>query len=411
MRRIFVILSVITGCSLLLVSCEELKSATPLSPSIAGPIAGVQITEPAIVSPADGSRIASDTQPITFMVSNADTSGVRPLTYALEIAVDGDFKTKVFSQTGITPGDGKTSYRLPQSLGAERVYYWRVRAYDGANDGDYSPAMSFTVFTPVVIGVPGLSSPPDGGVTTSLKPILEVFNAPVSGPAGQMHVLFEVATDAAMANRIYSVDALAGSSRTAYGIPSDLVTSTRYYWRVRAFDNANHAGNYSNTFSFVTPAPVVVTPPPGESGPTTAPGDQIDMKAITVVKGADFRGWAVTSTMTSVTRSGTTLCTDHTKSGRWPAIQFFDSDATIEGNQWFIVSLGGRWYAGADEWLRPGQICKDVGPQVGHDGFGGTVLENWTPSPGELMGIAVSAPARAGQQGLAERSNVVLFRW
>jgi len=349
------------------------------------------------------------------MVSNAATSGVRPLSYSLEIAVDTAFATKVFSQTGITPGDGNTSYRLPASLGPERVYYWRVRAYDGANTGDYSPTMSFMVFTPVVIGQPGISSPLDGQTTTTVKPILEVLNAPVSGPAGQMRVLFEVATDAAMANRIYSVDVAAGASRTAYGIPNDLANSTRYYWRARAFDNANHAGNYTNTFSFVTPAPVIVTPPPptggGDGTPTTAPNDQIDMKQVTVALGADLRGWAVTSTMIAASHTNGDLCTNHTKAGKWPQLPFFDTGATVEGNQWFFAFIGGRWVAGANEWLRPGQTCKGIDGHIGHDNFGGTALQNWTPTPGETLGVAVSTPARAGQQGGAERSNVVLIKW
>jgi hypothetical protein len=409
MRRNFVTLCALAAGALLLTSCEVSKSATPLSPSIAGPIAGVEISEPVVVSPADGAKIASDTQPITFTVTNASSNGVRPLTYALEIAVDSGFANKIFSQTGITPGDGRTSFRLPSNLGAERTYFWRVKAYDGANDGDYSSTMSFSVFTPVTIGRPGLSSPVNGSTTTSLKPILEVLNAPVTGPAAQMHYLFEVATDASMGNRIFSADVLAGASRTAYGIPSDLTPATRYYWRARAFDTQNHVGDYSDIFSFVTSAGT--SPGPTDPGPQSSPDDQIDMKQVTIALGADIRGWAVTSTMISAAHTGGDLCTNHTKAGRWPALPFFDTGATVEGNQWFFVNLNGKWYAGANEWLRPGQVCKGIAGNIGADNFPNTPLQNWSPSPGELLGVMVSTPARAGQQGTAERSNVVLIRW
>lgn len=410
MRRNFVTLCVLAGSALLLTACEASKSATPLSPSIAGPIAGVQISEPVVVSPADGSKIASDTQPVTFTVTNASSNGVRPLTYALEIAVDSGFANKVFSQTGITPGDGRTTFRLPSNLAAERTYFWRVKAYDGANDGDYSPTMSFSVFTPVVIGRPGLSSPANNSTTTSLKPILEVINATVTGPAGQMHYLFEVSLDASMGNRIYGADVLAGAARTAYGIPDNLTPSTRYFWRARAFDTLNHVGNYSDVFSFVTTAGAAQTPTdPGT--PQTAPDDQIDMKQVTIALGADIRGWAVTSTMISASHTGGDLCTNHTKAGRWPELPFFDTGATVEGNQWFFVNLGGKWFAGANEWLRPGQICKGIAGNIGGDNFPNTPLQNWSPSPGETLGVMVSTPARAGQQGTAERSNVVLIRW
>jgi len=174
-------------------------------------------------------------------------------------------------------------------------------------------------------------------------------------------------------------------------------------------------GNYTTTFSFVTPAPVVVvTPPPsggGDSTPTTAPNDQIDMKQVTIALGADLRGWAVTSTMISASHTNGDLCTNHTKAGKWPALPFFDTGATVEGNQWFFALIGGRWIAGANEWLRPGQTCKGIDGHIGHDNFSGTALESWTPTPGETLGVAVSTPARVGQQGGAERSNVVLIRW
>jgi hypothetical protein len=409
MRRNFVTLCVLAAGALLLTSCDVSKSATPLSPSIAGPIAGVQISEPIVVSPANGAKIASDAQPITFTVTNASSNGVRPLTYALEIAVDSAFANKIFTQTGITPGDGLTSFRLPSNLGAERGYFWRVKAYDGANEGDYSPTMTFSVFTPVTIGRPGLSSPLDGSTTASLKPILEVINATVTGPATQMHYLFEVAPDASMGNRIFTGDVLAGASRTAYGIPSDLAPATRYFWRARAFDTQNHVGEYSDIFSFVTSAGTS----PGPTGPPaqTSPDDQLDMKQVTIALGADIRGWAVTSSMISAAHVGGDLCTNHTKAGRWPALPFFDTGATVEGNQWFFVNLNGKWYAGANEWLRPGQICKGIAGDIGGDNFPNTPLQNWSPSPGELLGVMVSTPARAGQQGTAERSNVVLIRW
>ncbi|MEO8482595.1 MAG: hypothetical protein ABI634_10325 [Acidobacteriota bacterium] len=409
MRRNFVTLCVLAGSALLLSACQASKSATPLSPSIAGPIAGVQISDPVVISPINGAKIASDTQPITFTVDNASSNGVRPLTYVLEIAVDSGFANKVFSQTGITPGDGRTAFRLPSNLGAERTYFWRVKAYDGANDGDYSPTMSFSVFTPVVIGRPGLSSPINGSTTTSQKPILEVLNAPVTGPAAQIRYLFEVAPDASMSNRIISADVVAGASRTAYGIPSDLSPGTRYFWRSRAFDTQNHVGDYSDIWTFVTAAATAA--PPTDQPPQTAPDDQIDMKQVTIALGADVRGWAVTSTMISATHVGGDLCTNHTKAGRWPALPFFDTGATVEGNQWFFVNLNGKWFAGANEWLRPGQICKGIAGNIGGDNFPNTPLQNWSPSPGELLGVMVSTPARAGQQGTAERSNVVLIRW
>jgi hypothetical protein len=418
MRRIFATLFVLTIPSLLASGCEESKSATPLSPSIAGPIAGVVITEPAAVSPSGDARIASDQQPIKLIVNNASSNGVRPLSYRFEIATTGDFSQVVYSKNVSAPGDGQTTLLLEQSLdpgATERAYYWRAKAYDGANDGDFTPPVKFTVFRPVSIGRPGVISPPNNSTTSTLKPVLEVQNAPVSGPAASVRVLFQLATSAAMSNPLLSVDVPAGpNGRTAYPVPNDLLPTTVYFWRARAFDTAGHTGDFSDIFAFTTPAAATGGGGGGGGGgtPISSPNDQIDMKSVVIEWGADIRSWAVTSTMTSVTRNGTTFCTNHTKAGQWPVLPFFDDPGvTIEGNQWFFAKIGGVWYGGANEWMRPGQTCKDVGGFIGENYGNAEHLSHWSPHSGEVVGVAVSTPARAGQQGTAERSNIVLFTW
>lgn len=408
MRRISVITLLAALPLLVLAGCERQKSATPLSPSIAGPIAGVEISPPAPAVPSEGTRIASDQQPISLTINNATSNGVRPLSYLFEIATDVGFANKVFTQSGVTPGSGTTAFRLPQNLAPERVYYWRVKAYDGANEGEFSPPVSFTVFTPVVIGIPTLVSPNDNATLTTRTPQLVVQNAPVSGPAGAITYHYEIATDGAMANRVVSAEVGAGSGQTTY-TPPELGANTRFFWRARAFDFAR-VGDWSSVRSFVTPAATSTPVPPGPDS-TPAPNDQIDLRTVTYALGANITNWAVTSTILSAGYNGTDLCINHTKAGRWPHLPFFDTGAVIEGNQWFFANIGGRWIGGANEWLRPGQTCKLIDGHVGQGGFGGTLLANWTPQRGETVGVAVSTPARTGQLGGAERSNVVLIKW
>src|SRR4030095_15141175 len=76
--------------------CEVDKSENPLSPSIAGPIAGVEITPPRRVEPAQNAKVKHSQQPIRLMVENAATNGVRPLSYSFEVASDRAVQTKVF---------------------------------------------------------------------------------------------------------------------------------------------------------------------------------------------------------------------------------------------------------------------------------------------------------------------------
>ena len=79
-------------------ACEMTKSEHPLGPTVAGPIPGVNITPPTPVEPGQGFRIAVDSQPVTLTLSNAATTGVRPLNYLFEVATDAGFR-----QQGIQP--------------------------------------------------------------------------------------------------------------------------------------------------------------------------------------------------------------------------------------------------------------------------------------------------------------------
>src|ERR1700686_2033437 len=94
---------------LALSACEASKSSTPLSPAVAGPIPGVEISAPKILTPPSGTKIAVDQQPVSLLIENALSSGPRPLSYVFEVATDANFNNKVFTRDSIAPGDcGRT---------------------------------------------------------------------------------------------------------------------------------------------------------------------------------------------------------------------------------------------------------------------------------------------------------------
>jgi hypothetical protein len=401
-------------------SCEQGKSANPLSPLIAGPIEGVSVSAPILLEPTTNQAIDVAQQPLTLMIENGSSNGVRPVLYLVDVSTDANFTTMVFQKSGIPAGpNGRTTVKLPDPLAPERTYYWRSKADDGANASAYTAAKSFSIFTPVVIGAPTLKAPTDGGKLTTRRPTLTINNAIRTGPAGAITYLFEAAESPTMAVRLAAVEIAEGSGgETSFAVTSDLPYATRYFWRVRAFD-PKHEGPWSAVFSFVTPdappPPPVVTPPPSTPGPTPgpAPGDELNLNDVTWAKGEHIKNWAVTSTITRAYRNGSDFCTEHTKSGQWPVLGFFDiPGVVVEGSQIMIANIGGKWYGGAGEWLRPGQVCKLIDGHVGQNVYyDSPPLQYWTPSPGELVGVAVSTPSRAGQWGTAERSNVVLIRW
>ena len=131
-------------------ACELTKTENPLSPSVAGPIAGVEISAPKLLEPGAGAQIPGDKQPITLLIENSASTGQRPLNYSFEVATDSNFNNIVFVREGVSPGEnGRTALTLPNSLGTGRGYFWRAKAQDGANTGPYSSMVAFNVFTPV----------------------------------------------------------------------------------------------------------------------------------------------------------------------------------------------------------------------------------------------------------------------
>ncbi len=250
----------------LLAACDASKSANPLSPSVAGPIAGVEISAPKPLEPVADSSLASDKQPVTLLIENASTTGQRPLSYRIEVAADPGFSTMVFSKDGVAPGgNGRTSIQVPDKLASDRTYFWRARAQDGANTGPFSGALKFSVFTPAVLNAPGPISPVGGTKVGSLNPDFSFHNASRSGAIGSITYMVEVSTDDSFAGRFATfTHGETGSAAGTTTVPSasPMPGSATIFWRVRAWDGTIN-GPWSTTQFFKTPA---APPPPTDGG-------------------------------------------------------------------------------------------------------------------------------------------------
>ena len=246
-------------------ACTTSKSSNPLSPSIAGPIPGVDISAPKLLEPGSGWQMDSTKQPLTLLVENALTSGARPLTYTFEVATDADLNNKVFTRDGISQGDGgRTSLRLPDALAGGRTYYWRAKAGDGANTGPYASAVNFNVFIPIVISEPAPVSPVNDVTVSDTHPRFTFNNAPTSGPVGAMTYTVEIATDSGFSNKVAVWNVAQQPSQTNLDAPANLSNGKTYYWRVRGSEASGAMGPWSSTQSFKTPA--APAPPSGGGG-------------------------------------------------------------------------------------------------------------------------------------------------
>jgi len=95
-----------------LAACQAKKSENPLSPSVAGPIPGVEISAPRLLEPSQGFKFKENQQPIKLVVENSVTTGVRKLLYYFEVSSDQGFANKVYARGGVPEGDGRTSVQL-----------------------------------------------------------------------------------------------------------------------------------------------------------------------------------------------------------------------------------------------------------------------------------------------------------
>jgi hypothetical protein len=252
------LLFVIPALALAAAACEVSKSANPLSPNIAGPIPGVAISAPKLLEPSDGSQFKPKEQPVTLLIENASSTGVRPLYYRIELAADAGFTNILYANPNQAPGDGgRTSVQLPNALSSDRMYYWRARAEDGANTGPYASAQRFQILAPVVIDPPAPVAPVGDATVTTTSPVLRVNNAHRTGPAGSIVYRFELATSQSFSQLVGAVTIPEGPAQTTAGF-AGLAYSTRYYWRARASD-PDTTSDWSPVVSFVTAAPA---PPP-----------------------------------------------------------------------------------------------------------------------------------------------------
>jgi len=408
-------------------ACESSKSSNPLSPSVAGPIPGVEISAPKMLEPFAGQKISVEKQPITLLIENASSTGVRPLTYSFQVATDAAFNTMVFSRDGIAPGDGgRTSLRLPDALASQRTYFWRVRALDGANTGPFANAASFDVFTPIVIGEPGLVSPGINVTTDTLRPRFTFANAPRSGPVGAITYLLEVADTDSFANKVATVTGGEQPNQTTLDISADLQYNKVYYWHVRAYDPTT-LGPFSATRAFSTP-PVPPPPPDPTPAPPTpsAPANSSDMVSLglaTILNSPrDLARWPVTTAISVVDIRSNGVHVEFSKQsgpGRWPDTIPPGFSGPLQYTLGMVMNINGQWYASApiEFWFgldRAGGAPSQFAQNWFYDPGRWAPMTYHQPAVGEQIGFFVCAgdcrnTTTGDKSPVKERSNVVLL--
>lgn len=251
--------------------CEAQKSSNPLSPSVAGPIPGVNITPPKLIDPAQGFKYKESQQPIKLVIENATTNGVRPITYMFEVATDSTFTTKVYARSGVPPGDGnRTSVQIDR-LDLGRAYYWRAKADDGANSSQFASSQ-FEVLPKPLLNPPGPVSPVNNDRVASRRPTLTVNDSERNAAIGSVSYEFQIATDVTFTKVVASGVSGETPGQTTFTAGADLAVDLQYFWRARATDGDTTSA-WAVTQTFRSPNAAPAPPSPGPSpNPGPRPG-------------------------------------------------------------------------------------------------------------------------------------------
>lgn len=353
---------------LTLAACETQKSSNPLSPTVAGPIPGVNITAPRMLEPTQGSRYKESQQPIRLMVENASTSGVRPLFYTFELASDADFTTKMFARSGVPPGDGRTSVQIDR-LELGRSYYWRVRAEDGANSGPFVTAQ-FEVLPRPQLGAPGPVTPISNAVASSRRPTFTAGAPERNAAVGPLTYEYHIAIDGAFGNIVAAGQAAEEGVQTHFTPGSDLPANQQHFWRVRAGDGET-TSEWSAVAMFRTPGAAPAPPPPAPGpGPTPGSGSCALGNGPAIINCISVKYAAWRRPVGSL--------------GERQGNMMFLRDRIIEAGQCSGMNLGYNLKRGGPErsidvlaWKRPdGNMGVDIG--MDYDNLGGTLQLVWS---------------------------------
>jgi Leucine-rich repeat (LRR) protein len=256
------------------------------------------IEPPVLATPTDGTINTEFTPTLSWNASSGAA------TYEIEVSDAVDFSNIVETADELT----FTKYDLTTTLNEYTTYYWRVKAYNGTEESEWSEEWSFTT----KLTAPTLNTPTDNAINQSLNP-----NFAWTENAGASEYDFRISTDETFSTVDYSETIATNSlSLTLY----DLSYNTEYFWQIKATDEVNES-DWSETYSFTTLliSPVLATPTDGtiniEFTPTLTWNESSGVATyeIEVSDAVDFSNIVETSAeLTSTTYDVTTTLDEYT---------------------------------------------------------------------------------------------------
>ena len=182
--------------------------------------------------------IANEPLTPTFTWNNVNNASY----YKLVIAEDANFDNEVEDWSGLTDN----WYTIPPSyLDTANTYYWRVKAYTGAGNSDYSQVFQFSTGGDIVPGQPMNTSPVNDTTSIPLSPQF-VWE---TGNGVTLSYQLDISADSIFDSIVFNQNNIVS---TNYFVPDGYLDGlSKYYWRVRAWNGAGYSP-YSDSSAFTT---------------------------------------------------------------------------------------------------------------------------------------------------------------
>lgn len=177
-------------------------------------------------------NMAVDQNYATLNFNWTDAFGAVSYEIVYDISPDFDVAPAIFTPTAST--------KTVTDLVPNTEYFWKVRAQDGVEWGDFSETWSFTTNS---LENFVLVSPTNGATAMPLNGLILDWTTAIG--ASDYEILFDSDPFFGESPSIYS------TTSSEYELPA-LLPATTYYWTVRASNDGDSFGDWTPTWSFTT---------------------------------------------------------------------------------------------------------------------------------------------------------------
>jgi hypothetical protein len=189
------------------------------------------IAAPALSAPATAALVNTNTPTFSWQAVNFTEARFGGY-YQIQVDDSATFASPEISEH---LGTGILTYTPPSSIGVDRAYNWRVRAWNNAGPGPWSMARTFTIDT-VAPTVPTLTSPADNSFQAKLRPSFTWAPS-----LGANRYVIQVDDQDDFSSPIVNQTV----TTTTFTMTTGLLKQGTYYWRVQALDAAGNTSAYT----------------------------------------------------------------------------------------------------------------------------------------------------------------------